>query len=345
MSSTYTSSNKFEKPTTGEQSGTWGQTVDNNYDLIDQAIDGYAAITIPSGSTTIALNIANGQTSAARSRWLVFSGSPSSTVTIQIVQNTIPRWWFVRNDTNQLLVFAGAGTTTATIPALSQGVIFSDGTSGVYDLLNVPGHTIAIATLRSGTINSNAYIGGTLALTGGVTADNVVVPHAVNADTVTANSSITAPVVNATTLNVPNLSVGAQLSVPSLSSAGDVKAKTLTATSDPVQFTILSPGLGASGSALRGHISTFQITASANGSTGANQPMIQIQVPGITANSVVMLTPANQATTEVNWGTGAVHTTVTPGVGFTVSAGSTAFVVPTQAVGQVWASWNYLVIL
>ena len=40
MSSTYTSNTGIEKPGTGEQSGTWGDTVNTNSDILDRALNG-----------------------------------------------------------------------------------------------------------------------------------------------------------------------------------------------------------------------------------------------------------------------------------------------------------------
>ena len=40
MTSTYTSNSGIEKPGTGDQSGTWGGTVNTNMDIIDRAISG-----------------------------------------------------------------------------------------------------------------------------------------------------------------------------------------------------------------------------------------------------------------------------------------------------------------
>ena len=40
MPSTYTTNNGLEKPGSGEQSGTWGTTVNTNYDMLDRAING-----------------------------------------------------------------------------------------------------------------------------------------------------------------------------------------------------------------------------------------------------------------------------------------------------------------
>ena len=45
MASTYTSNQGIEKMDTGDQSGTWGGTVNTNMDIIDRAISGVGALT------------------------------------------------------------------------------------------------------------------------------------------------------------------------------------------------------------------------------------------------------------------------------------------------------------
>ena len=40
MASTYTDNLGIEKIATGEKAGTWGDTTNTNFDLIDEAVDG-----------------------------------------------------------------------------------------------------------------------------------------------------------------------------------------------------------------------------------------------------------------------------------------------------------------
>jgi hypothetical protein len=46
MPSSHTANTGIEKPATGEQSGTWGDTVNTNSDIIDRALNGVGAITL-----------------------------------------------------------------------------------------------------------------------------------------------------------------------------------------------------------------------------------------------------------------------------------------------------------
>ena len=52
MASTYTTFLGLEKPGTGEQSGTWGNTVNTNMDIVDQAVDGIISVTLSATGST-----------------------------------------------------------------------------------------------------------------------------------------------------------------------------------------------------------------------------------------------------------------------------------------------------
>ena len=51
MPSTYTTNGGIELPANGEQSATWGNTVNDNMNIIDRLTNGIGAITL-SGTTT-----------------------------------------------------------------------------------------------------------------------------------------------------------------------------------------------------------------------------------------------------------------------------------------------------
>lgn len=53
MTSTYTSNLGIEKPATGDQSGTWGDTTNTNFDIVDRAIAGVGSITLSGTSHTL----------------------------------------------------------------------------------------------------------------------------------------------------------------------------------------------------------------------------------------------------------------------------------------------------
>ena len=52
MASSYTSNNGIEKPNPGEQTGTWGATLNTNFDIIDRVLSGVGSISL-SGTLTL----------------------------------------------------------------------------------------------------------------------------------------------------------------------------------------------------------------------------------------------------------------------------------------------------
>ena len=139
MASTYTSNLGVEKIGAGEQAGAWGTTTNNNFDIIDRAINGVGAITL--SGTTHTLTTSDGTLSEGGNKVLVLGGSPSGTNTITISPNDQDKMYFVHNNSGQTATFQqGDGTGgTVSIPNGSKGLIFADGAGSgakVTDLLD-----------------------------------------------------------------------------------------------------------------------------------------------------------------------------------------------------------------
>ena len=84
MASTYTSNTGIEKIGSGEQSGTWGNTTNNNFDIIDRTLNGVVTLTI-TGNTS--LTTVDGQLSDGHYKVIVLSGSPSGQFNLHITPN------------------------------------------------------------------------------------------------------------------------------------------------------------------------------------------------------------------------------------------------------------------
>ena len=79
MPSTYTTNNGIEKIATGEQSGTWGDTTNTNFDLLDTSLDGQISVALGSTGSTGSPNtlpVTDGSTSNGRNRFVEFTGTP-----------------------------------------------------------------------------------------------------------------------------------------------------------------------------------------------------------------------------------------------------------------------------
>lgn len=125
MASTYTNNSGIEKPGTGDQSGTWGDTTNTNFDIIDRVLTGVGTITL--SGTTHTLTTTDGSLSDGHYRILVLSGSPSGTNTITISPNDANKLYFVHNTSGQDAVFTQGSGSNVTVPNGHSKIIYADG--------------------------------------------------------------------------------------------------------------------------------------------------------------------------------------------------------------------------
>lgn len=153
MASTFSTNNGFEKPATGEQSNTWGVTVDTDFDLIDTSLDGYISLTLT--GSTYSLAITDGAASDGRNRVLLCTGSPGANCTITVTPNDAKKWYYVQNSTTggySVIIAQGGGSgATVTVANGYWKIVRLDGTgsnANVVEILASPsfGGTIKAAT-------------------------------------------------------------------------------------------------------------------------------------------------------------------------------------------------------
>ena len=161
MASTYTSNIGIEKIGAGEQAGTWGNTTNNNLDIIDRAINGVAAITL--SSTTHTLTTSDGTLSEGGHKVLVFSGSPGGTCTVTISPNDQDKFYIIQNVTNQTLTFTQGSGGNVSVVAGTGKLIYADGA----------GSGAAVADITSSLDLASPRIGGT-AVTSTATELNII---------------------------------------------------------------------------------------------------------------------------------------------------------------------------
>jgi len=146
MASSYSTDLKIELMVTGENSGTWGDKTNTNWNVIQQSVTGVQSISIAGGSQTTALVMSNAALSNARNMTLIFTGTITGNQTITIPDG-IAKFYLLYNNTT------GSFTTTfktvsGTGITLTQGnycFAYSDGTN-VYQIDH---------TNLSGTVGSN----------------------------------------------------------------------------------------------------------------------------------------------------------------------------------------------
>jgi hypothetical protein len=115
MTSTYTTNLGIEKITTGDQSGTWGDTTNTNFDILDQAVNGILSLTLASagssGSPTD-IPVTDGAVSDGRNKFIEFvdGGDLGGTAYVRLTPNDAEKIVFVRNSlssSRSVILFQG----------------------------------------------------------------------------------------------------------------------------------------------------------------------------------------------------------------------------------------------
>ena len=203
MPSTYTINLGIEKPATGEQSGTWGDTTNLNFDILDQAINGAVSITLASAGTSGSPNtlaISDGAVSDGRNKWIEFvdGGDLGATAYVQLTPNDAEKIVFIRNSlsgSRSVILFQGtydAGRDLEVPAGVDMVVKFSGGgatatTTDVFTRLRATAIETPSLTATTADINGGTVDGATI---GGAT------PAAGTFTNLTANTNLT---INATT--------------------------------------------------------------------------------------------------------------------------------------------------
>ena len=159
MSSAYSTNLQLELITTGEQSGAWGSTTNNNLGtLVEQAISGYVAITY--SDTDITLQMTPGASATARNMYLELDGANTAQRNLYLPANA--KLYFIYNNTNYGIQVVVTGQ--------SGGIVVP---SGARMLLVCNGTNVAFAqNLLNGSITGNAATATSATTAGTATVAN-----------------------------------------------------------------------------------------------------------------------------------------------------------------------------
>jgi hypothetical protein len=125
MPSTYTVNSGIELPANGEQSSTWGNTVNENMNIIDRLVHGVGSISL--SGTTHTLTTTDGTVSDGQYKVLVLGGSPSGTNTITVSPNNGQHIYIVKNGTGQTATFTQGSGANVSVLANTTKIIYCDG--------------------------------------------------------------------------------------------------------------------------------------------------------------------------------------------------------------------------
>ena len=179
--STYSTNLKIELMTTGENSGTWGDTTNTNLGTaLEQAVIGYGNPNYTSDAN-LTISITNSNASQA-ARCLVLNVTStfgSLTVTRELVVPTIQKQYIVQNNTTggQSITVKTTAGTGITVPNGRKAHLYVNGTDVIqmFDFVDINGGTIDGATIGASSASTGAF---TSLNVSGLTASSAVATDA-----------------------------------------------------------------------------------------------------------------------------------------------------------------------
>ena len=127
MPSSYTTNVAIEKPADGEQNNAWGDTVNDNMDILDRILSQIGSIAL-TGTTYTLTTSTSGSVSEGHYSVIKFTGSPGGTCTVTVSPNSIQRIYTIYNTSDQTVTMSQGSGTTVSIPAGEIAQVYCDGT-------------------------------------------------------------------------------------------------------------------------------------------------------------------------------------------------------------------------
>jgi len=219
MASTY-SDLKIELIGTGEQTGTWGTTTNNNFSIaLSEAITGSANVAFSSSDVTVTLTDTNGAQTARNLRLNLTGTSGGARNLILGSGCQIEKLYLINNELADAVTVKNTSGTGIVVPAGSSMFVYNNGTDVVEALKAIP---VAAGGTGLATLTANNVVLGN-----GASAVQFVAPGS-NGNVLTSNGSTwasTAPG-GAGNLTGAITSVGLATSLGSFSSANLLGALT-----------------------------------------------------------------------------------------------------------------------
>jgi len=163
MASTYTAAG-IELIADGEQSTTWGDTTNTNWELIEEMIGGVVSISLP--STTYTLTTTDGVSSNGRHSVIVFTGSPGGTCTVTVSPNDMQKVYLVKNDSDQTVTLTQGSGGNVSVSASKTKIVYCDGAGSGAAVVDVSGGFDSTTLAELGVTASAAELN----IMGGVTS-------------------------------------------------------------------------------------------------------------------------------------------------------------------------------
>jgi len=225
---------------TGDETGTWGETTNANFNnVIEQAITGSATVTFADANLVLTL-VDSTELQDARALRLFLTGS--TTLPRNLTVPAIQKFYIVDNDLpNNITVKNPTGAETFTVPAGTSSLVFSKGTGVVNAMSYFTGAlTSFLAVITGGSIDDTP-IGADTASTGAFTTLGA------SGNTTIGTTGANTLTINATpTFNVPvPVASGGTNSTTATDARTALSAAKLGANSDITSLTGLTTALSA----------------------------------------------------------------------------------------------------
>lgn len=136
MASTY-SNTGIELIADGEQSTTWGDTTNTNWQLIEELASGIVSIALT--GTTYTLTTTDGATSNGRHAVVKFTGSPGGTCTVTVSPSDMQKVYFIVNSSDQTVTLTQGSGGNVSVSAGKTKVVYCDGAGGTAAVVDISG--------------------------------------------------------------------------------------------------------------------------------------------------------------------------------------------------------------
>lgn len=151
MTSTYSPNLKIELIGTGDQSGTWGSTTNNNLGtLLEEAIAGYVTQTVTDSASPTVLTISQGASSVGRNYVIELLGTLTAARVVEVPAVEKPYTFFNNTVGGFAVTVKVSGQTGVAIAAGKKAILYVNGTDAI-EVANAPVTETGTQTLTNKT--------------------------------------------------------------------------------------------------------------------------------------------------------------------------------------------------
>ncbi len=317
MPSSYTTNTGIEKPGDGEQSGSWGQTVNDNMDIIDRLTMGVGTISLTGygSSTPYTLTTSDGTTSEGQYTALVFTGSPSGGTTINVSPNDAQHVYTIKNNSGVTLTISQGSGSTVTIANGKSAIVYCTGTGSAADVVDVSATFNLTGTLQASNNLSDLSSASTARTNLGVAIGTNVLAYDANLQAFVNAFSL--PTVDGTNAQVLTTDGSGTLSFTTVSSGSGGTVTSVAVSGGTTGLTVSgSPITGSGTITLSG---TLDVDNGGTGQTSYTNG--QLLIGNTTGNTLTKSTLTAGSGISITNGAGSITIATTGGSGTVTSVG------------------------